>query len=322
MQPTLDLQLRSAMKRMPGPPAGPTDSECTAPEAAFFASATAIVVTDLDGCIVAVNPTYEAMTGKAASALCGTLLRCETANGAPLPGCAASPVARWEGEVVAVDGGGKLRNHWMTLATVSHAPGRSPLRVATFTDISALAQERAVLQHQALHDPLTGLPNRRLFTGELSRSLARAVRHAQPLALLLLDVDHFKDINDTHGHAVGDAVLCKIGRCLKQAVRAEDLVARLGGDEFAVLLENVVHAADAASTAATLLAAVEGIRVATRTPLNVTASIGIAMFPDDATSAAKLERRADAAMYLAKMRGRARFALIERAWSQAAVVGG
>jgi len=196
--------------------------------------------------------------------------------------------------VLAVNASGPLRNQWMTLVTVTDPAGGQPLRVATFTDISAMAQQRTVLKHQALHDALTGLPNRRLFTQGLARSLARAARHAYPLALLRPP--------ETRGARRGPG--CAPGRRRIRPGARERVAGRRCG-------EHRRHPAGR-----------RGERSDDRRdPAQATASIGIAMFPDDAASAEMLERSADAATHLAKMRGRARFALIERIWSPVEGIG-
>jgi diguanylate cyclase (GGDEF)-like protein/PAS domain S-box-containing protein len=165
-------------------------------------------------------------------------------------------------------------------------------------------QVETQLRHQALHDGLTDLPNRTLFNDRLSQALALARRNGSPLAVLLMDLDSFKEINDTLGHHSGDALLEDLGHRLEACVRGGDTVARLGGDEFGFLLVNV--------TAPGAAEAVDRIRQALTEPfrlhgltLQVEASIGIALFPDHGDSADELLRRADVAMYVAKRSGAA-----------------
>jgi diguanylate cyclase (GGDEF)-like protein/PAS domain S-box-containing protein len=165
-------------------------------------------------------------------------------------------------------------------------------------------QVETQLRHQALHDGLTDLPNRTLFNDRLSQALAVASRNESPHAVLLMDLDSFKEINDTLGHHSGDALLEDLGRRLEACVRAADTVARLGGDEFGFLLVDV--------TAAGAVEVVDRIRQALAEPfrlhgltLQVEASIGIALFPDHGESADELLRRADVAMYVAKRSGAA-----------------
>lgn len=167
-------------------------------------------------------------------------------------------------------------------------------------------------RHLAEHDALTGLPNRAQLESELARALARAARHRQRLAVLFVDLDGFKQVNDGEGHASGDGLLRKIGARMRETLRAEDLLARYGGDEFVVLIEAPRQPADAAVAATALLGAVKdaAIDIEALGP-RVTASIGIAMYPDHAGDAAQLLGVADAAMYGAKRAGGDAFAFAD-----------
>jgi diguanylate cyclase (GGDEF)-like protein/PAS domain S-box-containing protein len=167
-----------------------------------------------------------------------------------------------------------------------------------------LRDREALLRHQAHHDTLTGLPNRLLFEDRLQQALASASRHDRQLAVLFLDVDGFKLINDSHGHAAGDAVLVEAARRLRSSLREEDTIARLHGDEFAVVLPEVSGAADADRLARDLLATFEQPTTASGKALSVSVSIGVSLFPHDGRDAASLLRAADAAMYRAKVGGK------------------
>jgi diguanylate cyclase len=165
------------------------------------------------------------------------------------------------------------------------------------------AQALDGLSYAAEHDPLTGLPNRTLFQDRLQHAIAGAARHHGRLALLFVDLDDFKDINDQCGHAVGDQVLQQVAQRLLGVVRAADTVCRHGGDEFLVLLTEVVQPLDATLVADKLLAALaQPLQLAVQAA-PVSASIGISLYPDDAVDARLLIQHADAAMYQAKRRG-------------------
>jgi len=160
------------------------------------------------------------------------------------------------------------------------------------------------LRHMAQHDPLTGLPNRALFSDRVQRELAYARRHDGRFAMIFLDLDKFKAINDNYGHAVGDRLLQQVAARLREVVRASDTVGRIGGDEFVVLMGELV----AANTA---LALADKIRQAVRHPyridgreLNISCSIGVAIYPDDGDNEVALFKSADEAMYHAKEDGR------------------
>ncbi|MDP2004249.1 MAG: diguanylate cyclase [Rubrivivax sp.] len=162
--------------------------------------------------------------------------------------------------------------------------------------------DRRQAQHLALHDPLTQLPNRSHFQARLDSSLAGSEGSVPALAVLYLDLDGFKRINDEHGHATGDATLCIVARRLSRALRAQDTVCRLGGDEFACLLVSPAGREQLSQLACKLFDAVAApLRVGALT-LNVQPSIGIALYPGDGDSGSALLKRADAAMFRAKRR--------------------
>jgi len=166
-------------------------------------------------------------------------------------------------------------------------------------DITVRAEMEAALQHQALHDALTGLPNRALLHDRLGQALLVARREGTPLALLLLDLDRFKEVNDTFGHHVGDALLVEVAARVHGVLRASDTVARLGGDEFAVLLPGD-DAAGAGRAASSILAALDAPTTVEDHALQLAGSIGIALYPAHGADAATLLRQADIAMYVAK----------------------
>ncbi|MCC6211874.1 MAG: EAL domain-containing protein [Burkholderiales bacterium] len=172
-------------------------------------------------------------------------------------------------------------------------------------EIADRRQAESRAQHLADHDPLTGLPNRRLLEDRLTQALAASQRNSKQTAVMFVDLDRFKAINDSLGHAAGDLVLKEVAQRLERQLREVDTICRIGGDEFVVVLPEVKRASDAANVAAKILEAVaQPCRVEER-ELNFTASIGISVFPDDGRDAESLIRNADAAMYHAKETGRA-----------------
>jgi diguanylate cyclase (GGDEF)-like protein/PAS domain S-box-containing protein len=169
-------------------------------------------------------------------------------------------------------------------------------------DVSALKASEERVRHMALHDPLTGLPNRQLFADRLEQALRRARRTNTGVGLLYVDLDHFKELNDTHGHAHGDRVLMETALRLNACVRQSDTVARLGGDEFVIVLSDVVGPQDARAVAEKVLEALYQPEVAGGT-MFLGASVGLACYPEHGQDQDMLLGRADAAMYEAKRSG-------------------
>jgi diguanylate cyclase (GGDEF)-like protein len=185
-------------------------------------------------------------------------------------------------------------------------------------DITELKRSREQLRFLAHHDALTGLPNRSLFRGRLEQSIHRAARHGVQIALLFLDLDRFKVVNDTLGHPVGDALLKQVATRLSEGVRASDTLARLGGDEFVVIFEDLRGPNEAAALARRLLALfTQPFDVAGR-ELFLSLSIGISIYPLDGPDTDTLIRHADIAMYRAKSTGRNDFSFFEPAMSEGA----
>lgn len=270
---------------------------------AFAASPTATIVTDERLQIVAANPAYERLTGLVRSEWLGARpcvkgMPHEAACPLASRACRGSLVAR---EVIVRCRDGSQRRVWMSWAGMAAPHGVARLHVATLSELGPWDGEFELWRHRARHDALTGLPNRDHLQDELDRGLARAARHGHRLAVLFIDLDGFKPINDGHGHAAGDRLLARVGLRLRDAIRAGDFVARHGGDEFVVVIEAPRHLADAAAAADAVLAALD------REPATggdsgppITASIGIALYPDHAADAAGLLQVADEAMYRAK----------------------
>jgi diguanylate cyclase (GGDEF)-like protein/PAS domain S-box-containing protein len=189
-------------------------------------------------------------------------------------------------------------------APIHDRRGKVTGAVMVLRDVTAAQALSRKMSHLAQHDSVTDLPNRILLNDRLIQAMAMAQRNGKKLALLYLDVDRFKHINDTAGHAVGDQLLQSISKRLLDCVRSSDTVSRQGGDEFAILLSEVAHAQDAAVTAEKILAALSEVHSIGQLELHVSASIGIVVYPGDGTSAETLLKNADAAMYQAKDCGR------------------
>jgi diguanylate cyclase (GGDEF)-like protein/PAS domain S-box-containing protein len=173
-------------------------------------------------------------------------------------------------------------------------------------EINELKRAELNLQHMATHDPLTGLPNRYLMTDRLTQTLAQSRRTGSIFAVLFLDVDDFKAVNDSRGHEFGDHVLRALGATLAGIVRGSDTVARIGGDEFVIVLDSLVRARDATLVADKIRLAIARPFTLRRRRVNLTVSIGISVHPDNGSDPEVLIRAADYAMYLAKGQGKDR----------------
>ncbi len=194
--------------------------------------------------------------------------------------------------------------------SIPDAENRKRFTPVSSTSVPAsleLEQARRRLRYQANHDPLTGLPNRALLNDRLEKSLQRARRSKLQIAVLLLDLDEFKIINESQGHETGDKILKQTANRLQARIRAEDTVVRLGGDEFIVLMDSVVKETDAALLADQLLAAIVEPFPVGRREFMLSASIGICVYPRDGDDVATLMRNVDAAMFQAKALGRGRY---------------
>ena len=268
-----------------------------------------VMVIDPGGRIVAINPAYTRITGYGEAEALGQDARLTRAahNDAPFRQRLRDDLMAngvWRGEIRNVRKNGELYLEWLTISAVRDNAGLIGHYVAVFSDITRAKEAQDKLDHLAHHDPLTALPNRQLFHDRLQHALLRAARDRQQLAILFIDLDRFKHVNDTLGHHVGDALLKQVAAALAGRLRDGDTLARLGGDEFIVLLENVAGQCGAGQVADKLIAMFEQPFIVADHELFVTCSIGISTYPADALDLNMLIRNADVAMYQAKARGR------------------
>lgn len=278
-------------------------------DAVYANSSEAMLVTDAQGRIITANAAFERITGYTAQETIGRNPRFQSSGRQDIAFYKSMWVdlldrGVWQGEIWNRRRSGEMYAVWQTITAVRDDTGKTTHYVSLFSDISVLKAAEERLRHLAYHDPLTGLSNRLLFTNSLNQSIARAERHSSKLAVLFIDLDHFKSINDTFGHASGDALLESVGKRLRDNVRAQDVVARLGGDEFTVLLEDVGSREEISHLASKLIDTIgQPLSIQGRSLLP-SASIGIAVFPDDASASEELMQTADAALYRAKAAGR------------------
>jgi len=272
----------------------------------------AVIITDLAGTIVDVNPAYENFIGRSRDELVGTPLY----GGVPTEGAEGShgelwhvlrTCGRWTGELLDRRSNGESFPSWVLINAVRDERGEPVHYVCVARDITALKQSEEQLKRLAFYDTLTQLPNRALFNDRLGVALQGAGRRQALVAVVYLDLDRFKDVNDTLGHPAGDRLLVEISRRLETCVRAVDTVARMGGDEFTILLTDLDTEADAVGVVERILEMVGRPVALGDDTVRVGASLGLSFFPKDGQNAEALQQAADLALYQAKQGGRGQY---------------
>ncbi|MEW7972357.1 MAG: EAL domain-containing protein [Candidatus Thiodiazotropha endolucinida] len=291
---------------------------------AFQNTAEGITVTDASGNIVSTNPAFEAITGYSHEEVLGQNPRVLKSGHHPdtfynemwdtllLTG-------HWRGEIWNRRKNGDAYPEWLTISAVKDGNDETTHYVGVFTDISQIKEAQDQINFLAHHDALTRLPNRALFRERFDHALMHARRENTSIALLFLDLDRFKTVNDTLGHPVGDQVLLEVSKRMNQIIRASDTLARLGGDEFVLLLEEQTDAQHAAVVARKLIDLFSRPMIIGEHELVVTASIGITLYPNDGDDSDKLIRHADRAMYEAKQQGRNTYRFFTQALTEGAL---
>ncbi len=269
----------------------------------------AILVTDQHRQVIAINRAYTAVTGFEAADMLGAVVGARGLDHALLERVWAELGAtdHWQGEIAAQRKNGEAYPGWLALTAIRDAGGNIGNYMGILSDITERKKAEALTRHQAEHDFLTDLPNRVLLFDRLSLALVAARRHHSMLAILFLDLDHFKNINDTMGHQVGDLLLQEVARRLIKCVRAVDTVSRQGGDEFVIILADIGDVDHAAHVAASVLHAVTQAYRLDQHTFHVSASIGVSVYPNDGIDIDSLIKNADLAMYHAKESGRNSF---------------
>ena len=282
--------------------------------ATAFESQEGMFVTDADNAILRVNRAFAEITGYTAAEAVGKTpaLLDSGRHDAAFHAEMLEEIRRngtWRGEIWHRRKNGEVHPEWLTVTAVRNGSGEVSRYVGTLTDITARKAAEDEIRHLAFYDPLTLLPNRRLLLDRLQQALAVSARSKRLGALLFLDLDNFKTLNDTLGHDKGDLLLQQIAQRLATCVREGDTVARLGGDEFVVMLENLsLSPADAATqteiVGEKILAALSQPYALAGHEYHSTSSIGVTLFSDQRETVEDLLKRADLAMYQAKTAGR------------------
>lgn len=269
-----------------------------------------IMITDADNCIEAVNPAFTKITGYSFDEVKGKNPRILSSGLQSTEFYAAlwqslNKYGHWEGELWNRHKDGHMFAESSSISYVHDEVGNIKRHIAIFGDVTEKKQAEEKIYYQANYDPLTDLPNRQLFQDRLHLAVASARRNNTQLALLFIDLDRFKEVNDSAGHEAGDRLLMQVAKRLSGCVRESDTLARLGGDEFTVILNNLSNNFDIENIAKKMLELLEQpFSLAAGVDAAISASIGIAMFPADGEDDASLIRYADAAMYRVKETGR------------------
>jgi diguanylate cyclase (GGDEF)-like protein/PAS domain S-box-containing protein len=282
--------------------------------AVFDCTREGVLVTDSQGLIVHVNRAFMEITGYQSEEVLGQQPSLFKSGHHPPAFYQAmfamlGSVGEWSGEIWNRRKSGEIYPQWQTIRLIHDDLGRVSHYVAVFSDISAIKNSEHELMHLAHHDPLTDLPNRLLFTDRVEQALTSAQLHKRGCALLMIDLDHFKMINDSLGHNVGDQLLKAVAGRFQGLFAPGVTLARLGGDEFAVLAENCPQLVQAAALAQRIIDGLKQPFEIDGHQLFINASIGISLFPSDALSAEQLLRNADSALFKAKSTGRDGYAL-------------
>jgi diguanylate cyclase (GGDEF)-like protein/PAS domain S-box-containing protein len=284
-----------------------------------------ITITDATGTIIDVNDTFTAITGYSREDAIGQNHRI-LQSGQQLPGFYADmwqallEKGYWYGELWNRRKSGEVYAEMKTISAVYDEHGITTHYVALSSDITLIKSHQDQLEHNAHYDLLTSMPNRVLLADRLSQAMLQCSRHTQSLAVVFLDLDGFKQVNDAHGHDMGDELLIVLSLRMKEALREGDTLSRIGGDEFVAVLAGLVNVEDCEPVIERLLMATSEPATVGDVVLNVSASIGVTFYPQDKVDADQLMRHADQAMYVAKESGKNRYHIFDTAQDDAVKV--
>jgi diguanylate cyclase (GGDEF)-like protein/PAS domain S-box-containing protein len=279
-------------------------------DAVYRSTQEGIVVTDLDGVIVAANPALSEITEYSESELVGHSVRILQSGRHDRDFYqnmwkSIQTTGRWQGEVWDRRKGGEVFQQWLSIRTLEDEAGKPTNYVGMFTDISRMRHATSHLEHLAHYDALTGLPNLSLSDARLTHTIETARRSGTLCALILVDLDGFKEVNDTMGHQAGDQLLQLVGKRMGERLRETDTLARWGGDEFALTLADLSEPSDAARIAEAIVEQLAApFQLTNGNEIRIGGSAGISLFPADGSDVEALVMSADAALYSAKAAGR------------------
>lgn len=268
-----------------------------------------VIITDARSRILSVNPAFTKITGYTEAEVLGETPRFLSSgrhdeNFYSDLWRELSQNGHWQGEIWNRKKNGELLPEFLSITAIRDEQGKVSHYAGMFNDISKLKENEENIRNMAYRDPLTGLPNRRLLDDRLDMAIAQAHRHGRRVGIIFIDLDHFKHVNDSLGHAAGDELLEKLARRLERCVRENDTVARLGGDEFVIILADPENVDDVRQTAKRVLQAMRAPLWIQSRELVLTCSLGISVYPDNGLDRETLLKHADAAMYQVKVNGR------------------
>ena len=290
----------------------------------FRSTQEGIVITDVRGTVIIANPSFSKITGWEESKIIGKnpkVLKSGRHDAAFYRQMfeVIAAEGHWQGEIWNRKRNGEIYPEWLTISSMRDEKGKISNYIGTFIDISQVKESEARLEHLAHHDPLTDLPNRLLLSSRLQHAIGHARREASKGAILFLDLDRFKNVNDSLGHLAGDELLQQVAQRYLLRLRDTDTLCRHGGDEFIVLVENLREAGHAAGIAQSLIDELgTPFLLAQKHEVHIGVSIGISVFPDDGENPVTIVSNADAAMYQAKKSGRNTFAFYTETLTKAA----
>jgi len=278
----------------------------------FDSASEAMLVTDSDNRIITVNPAFTSLTGYSPEEVIGknpAILRSGRQDSEFYQQMwrDLEVEGRWNGELWNRRKNGELYAEWLSIKVLFNEDEAKRMYVAIFSDVTEKKQADEIIWKQANYDQLTQLPNRRLFKDRLEQGIRACQRNSGKLALLFIDLDKFKQINDTLGHEVGDLLLVQASERLAGSMRESDTLARMGGDEFNAILPGVSAPEDAERVAASIVESMARPFDLNGIMVEISASVGIALYPSDAQDVGQLLIQADKAMYAAKSKGRNRY---------------
>lgn len=279
----------------------------------FEAISEGVMVVDSENTIVAINPAFTEITGYSLEDVAGKtprIMKSGRHDDAFYRDMwhSLKTYGRWQGEIWDKRKNGEIFPEWLTINTIYDEEGAVRERVALFSDITKKKEAEEQVWRQANFDELTGLPNRSMFRDRLEFEIRKSARSGATFALLFIDLDRFKEVNDTLGHETGDRLLVEAAGRIVSSVRESDTVARLGGDEFTVILSDLAGNAHAENIASTIIQRLAEPFLLNSERAYVSGSVGITLYPSDAQQSSELLKHADQAMYVAKELGKNRFA--------------